>query len=332
MLETPYSSLLKHLPFWKSAAALPCVQQTRVDSCRFGSPHLKSFRMLCAHVSPDRIARRCQCSGPHLQVQGRYTKGSATYTDQLAAAIAGDFHAWSRRERERILEESVPSSKGLANIGVNDLAISGSWTIDSSWTFRKEAHINILEEASVLRLAQRCCKIGRPVRISVLVDSNVVRGATSKGRSSSVSLSSVLRRFNAICIAAVLYFNVAFCPTRRNISDDPTRDRPLRSRLPGLDIENYTKDELFELFSHHRLRRWAANWARLILRVYGKKVFDWQKRDIYRRRWTDNPRHFAHMDFDQTLGYPGEGPSRRTPQCYLGGGLAIWVVDLPFLG
>ena len=64
MLETPFSSLLKHLPFWKSAAALPCVRQARVDSCRFGSPHLKSFRMLCAHVVPDQINRRCQCNGP----------------------------------------------------------------------------------------------------------------------------------------------------------------------------------------------------------------------------------------------------------------------------
>ena len=305
LLETTYSSLLKHLPFWKSAAGLPSACQTRVDSCRFGSPHLKSFRMLSVHVKPNEMDKRCQCTRPHLQVQGKYTKASATYTDLLAEAIAKDFEVWIRAEKARIAEEAFPDSRGLESVGINDLALSGDWSVDTSWSFRKESHINILEEAVVLRLAQRCSRFGFPTCVTAMVDSNVVRGATSKGRSSSVSLSTVLRRFNAICVAAALYFNIPFCPTRLNIADDPTRDRPLRSNAPGFDISKMSRDELFDLFSHHRLKRWAANWARLLIRICGVGCLDWAKRNVCRRRWASNAQHFVQMDFDSTLGFPG---------------------------
>lgn len=119
LLETTYSSLLKHLPFWKSAAGLPSACQTRVDSCRFGSPHLKSFRMLSVHVKPNEMDKRCQCTRPHLQVQGKYTKASATYTDLLAEAIAKDFEVWIKAEKARIAEEAFPDSRGLESVGIS---------------------------------------------------------------------------------------------------------------------------------------------------------------------------------------------------------------------
>ena len=36
-------SYLKHLPGWKAVRRLQCSDETRCDSCRFGSPHLKPF-------------------------------------------------------------------------------------------------------------------------------------------------------------------------------------------------------------------------------------------------------------------------------------------------
>ena len=42
---------------------------------------------------------------------------------------------------------------GLENQLVNEVALSSSWELHSSWTFKKQSHINILEEASLLRLA-----------------------------------------------------------------------------------------------------------------------------------------------------------------------------------
>ena len=318
MLETPYSSLLKHLPFWKAAASLDGVKQVRVDSCRFGSPHLKSFRMLCAHVQTELINLKCVGQKPHLQVQGKYTKGSATYTDSLSLAIATTFVTWISAEKKRLADEATPTAKGLESCAINNLAIAGHWKVDSSWTFRRESHINILEEAALLRLVQRSCKLCYPTRITVLVDSNVVRGATAKGRSSSLGLSTVLRRLNAICVAAGIYLHIAFVPTRLNIADDPTRDRPLRAAGEGIDLSSLSREELFEFFLMHRLKRWASNWARLILRIVGVKALRWSDRSCFRSRWTFGHDPLVQMDFDSTCGFPGEGPCRRSPWSYLG--------------
>ena len=308
MLETPFTSLLKHLPAWRVVAGLPCSTVARVDSCRFGSPHLKSFRMLCVHARPENINRRCQCTTKHLQVQGKYTKASATYTDALAEAIAIDLCRWVSQEREVLLEESKVVSKGLESLVINDLAVSGDWKVESSWSFRKESHINILEEAALLRLAQRCVGLRYPTRITAMVDSNVVRGASSKGRSSSIGLSTVLRKLNALCVAGALYINIPFCPTRHNVADDPTRDHELRQPTPGFGIQELTREQLFDLCGLPKLRRWAANWARLILRLGGLHLIYLRRRDIYRRSLLDfGPTET--MDFDATLGFPGEGPS-----------------------
>ena len=109
LLETTYSSMLKHLLAWHSVQNMACSKTVRVDSCRFGPPHLKSFRMLCVHLSPNHIDRRCVCTRKHLQVQGKYTKGSATYTDLLADAIALDFAAWIFAERKALIERTLKS-------------------------------------------------------------------------------------------------------------------------------------------------------------------------------------------------------------------------------
>lgn len=256
---------------------------------------------------PDQIDRRCVCTSRHLQVQGKYTKGSATYTDKLADAIALDFAAWIFAERRTLKEDAEVSSKGLESLAINDVAVSGKWTVDCAWNFRKDSHINILEESSLLRLAQRCANLKYPTRITAMVDSNVVRGASSKGRSSSLGLSTVLKRFNAVCVAAALYFSIPFCPTRHNPSDDPTRDTPLRCTLPGLDFLKMDRDSQFDLCSLPKLRRWTSNWARLILRLSGSQLLHLSRRDLFRRSFTSN--WFSQSKtFDSTLGFPGEGP------------------------
>ena len=79
-----------------------------------------------------------------------------------------------------------------------------------------------------------------------------------------------------------------------------------------------SRDELFDILSHHKLKRWAANWARVIIRICGISCLDWAKRNVFRRRWASNAKHFVQMDFDSTLGFPGEGPPRRPPRFHLG--------------
>ena len=309
LLETPFTSLLKHLPAYKAVARMPCSRQTRVDSCRFGSPHLKSFRMLSVHLRPKHMDLQCICTQKHLQVQGKYTKPSATYTDALSFAIAQDIVDWVKDERRSLLREhDGKPAAGLESPLVNDAAISLPWSVDTSWTFRRESHINILEESALLRLAQRLLKLKYPTRVVALVDSNVVRGATAKGRSSSLGLSTILRRFNSLCVAAGLYVHTPFCPTRLNVADDPTRDVMLREPSSGLHLEDLSRDVLFDLGTTPKLRRWASNWLRLVLRLCGVDALLWSRRDLFRRCLSVPYFPMRPMDFDSTLGYPGEGP------------------------
>lgn len=70
ILGTPYPSYMKHLPFWKQLKEKPGFKEVRCDSCRYGSPHLKSFRLLGVNVCMTGLALRCKCKHKHVQVQG----------------------------------------------------------------------------------------------------------------------------------------------------------------------------------------------------------------------------------------------------------------------
>ena len=311
--ETPYSSYMKWLPAWQTVKRLPNSQEVRCDSCQFASHHLKSFRFLGVNVDLAAVRKRCKCLERHLQVQGKFTKVSATYTDELAFALATIFaeSIQARKEAARQLEQGPTA--GLESQLVNDLMQSLPWKVSRQWTFRRRSHINILEESSLLKLCNDIAKLGVPKRISVMVDSNVVKCATSKGRSSSLGLSSILRRVCALITAAGIYLNIPFCPTRLNAADDPTRDCPLRSPIEGLGASAMSRDELFDLAAFPKLRKWASNWARLILRVLGLKALHFANRAVYRLPLPikDAPCHACPhdaLDFDATLGYPGEGP------------------------
>ena len=325
ILETPYSSYMKHLPSWGHLRDLDTTSETRCDSCRYDSPHLKSFRFLGLRVDLSLVSLRCVCTKRHVQVEGSLTKGSATYTDPLAFALAQTLFRSIQALKAQLREDADLHVKGLENQLTNCIMISSGWKVLASWSFRRASHINILEEASVLRLCQLIARRGKPVRITVIVDSNVVRCATSKGRTSSVGLGSILRRVCALQVAAGIYLHAAFVPTRLNVADDPTRSSDLREPLECMDLENMSVDQLFELGSITKTKRWASNWVRFVIRLMGPDVFLLHDRSLYpqRKDAAFNTRFFrrldstpvnsamplpTYMDFDQTLGYPGEGP------------------------
>ena len=147
--ETPYSSYLKYLPGWKNIRAIKQAEEVRCDSCRFGSIHLKPFRFLSVNMSLRRLARRCNCSGPHVKIEGVYTKSSATYVPELVSAIADSFLEAIRMVRLVRSAELDLKTDGLENQLVNEVALSSSWKTVSAWTFKKEKHINLLEEGAL---------------------------------------------------------------------------------------------------------------------------------------------------------------------------------------
>lgn len=123
VLETPWSSKMKHLPAWKVIETLPQSVVIRADSCRFGSIHQKGFKFMGLNISLKSIALRCICTGPHVPVQGSYTKGSAVYTPRLAEGIADCFlKAINRMKRFHEFEHGL-QVKGLENQLVNHVAL-----------------------------------------------------------------------------------------------------------------------------------------------------------------------------------------------------------------
>ena len=149
--EILFSSYMKHLPAWKAVRRKPNASECRCDSCRFDSPHLESFRFLTVNADARPLAQRCVCRGKHLRIEGSLTKDSAVYTDALASCIASVLAKPAQAIDRRLAHEDSLESSGLENQLVNEVALSAEWSFVDSWTFKKQSHINILEEAALLR-------------------------------------------------------------------------------------------------------------------------------------------------------------------------------------
>ncbi len=311
ILETPNSSLMKNLPCWGHVLRKKSASMCRTDSCRFGSPHQKAFKFLGVGVCLDGVALRCQCKGPHLKIEGGYTKSSATYTPQLSAALANVFHDAILAKRITLNEIEVG---GPENLLVNEVMKTARWTVRADWQFKTSSHINILELSALLKLVSSLAFERGSKRIIACVDSLVTKGAVNKGRSSSYGLTNVLRRISSTILAADLYLTVPFVPTRLNCSDDPTRLRTVRTPQEGMHTELWEDEELYLLAEHKKLKRFASNWCALVLGLLGPQVLSLSDRSIYRfspsKLHLPSSYHLASssMDFDSTLGFPGEGP------------------------
>ena len=173
-----------------------------------------------------------------------------------------------------------------------------------------------------MRLAERLVRKGQACRIVSLVDSNVIRCAASKGRSSSRALTPFLCRYGALCIAGGLYFSLPFVPTRLNTSDDPTRDRPVREPLDCIPVVSLNEEDIEALDTVVKLRRWASNWVRLCSGLFGFHglhfVLSGQRRHglpwISSHAGSTFAANLDHpLEFDQTIGFPGEGPLLLAP-------------------
>ena len=216
------------------------------------------------------VSRRC--SRGH--EQGKWTKQSAIYPDALAKAVA-EGHASAINERLGSLEQFDIDTPGLEPVWVNDLASSQAWELEKVWDWCRPVHINLLETSCVYRLLTRLAHGPTPL-------------------------------IAAISLGFGLYPHLPFCPTRLMPADHPTRSAPIPApSASGLD-SSWSAEEKRSLASMPKLRRWAANWVRLLLLLAHYKP---PSGCLYR----DRDRSFSTfvppaMGFDSTLGFPGEGP------------------------
>ena len=144
------------------------------------------------------------------------------------------------------------------------------------------------------------CNQKNSYRVAAMVDSYVTRGAVSKGRSSSRASTALVRQIDVELIIGGAYMVTPYIPTRLNCADDPTRLHKLRGPITGLSITTFEEEDIYRMGLLKGTRRWASNWVRLALLLMGPYVLLLKDHSLFRRRYS--------MDFDSTLGFPGEGP------------------------
>ena len=107
--------------------------------------------------------------------------------------------------------------------------------------------------------------------------------------------------------------SVHFLPTRLNVADDPTRDVLLRDRCEGRKwFEGLGQKCLYQAADLPRAKRWASNWISLFLGLSFRNGLGLGaislpvSRSLSSRPFANLYQHL--LDFDATLGFPGEGP------------------------
>lgn len=99
------------------------------------------------------------------------------------------------------------------------------WKICKGWKWKYPAHINVLEMEALLHTVQYRAKSIRVVRRKFLhlVDSLVVLGIASKGRTTSRMLAPSLHKYNMLVLALHCYPILAWVQSHLNPSDEPSR-------------------------------------------------------------------------------------------------------------
>ena len=311
LLETPRRSKMAWLREWLALLELPNGEETFTASCSFMSIFQKEFRFLTCNMRPQSICKPCARDHKHVRIEGQLTKGSAVYCPGLAAALA-ELFAKHLRASYAFHSRNSLRADGHESMFVNELVKTAEWEVSAAWKWTGSSHINVLELASALQAVKRIAARGGG-RAILLLDSNVALQTIAKGRSSARSLTNLLRKICSLCLAFGISLSVHFCPTRLNVADDPSRSVCLRpARAGGSFLSLLDFDGFFRLAELPKLRRWISNWTCLFLGL----CFHHSLRPASlavnspRNRSSEPPVDFYHflLDFDATLGYPGEGP------------------------
>ena len=168
LIEQPWTSLMRFLPPWQAIASKPRVNTVRSDSCAFGSPHQKSFRFMAVNMHLTHVQKRCSRDHSHVVVEGKFTKASASYTEELAAQIALCFFEAVKSRQRSILEYDDYKTDGLENQLVNFVATSADWRMKDVWSFSTPRHINLLEMKSLVRLSEKLARSPSALESSTL--------------------------------------------------------------------------------------------------------------------------------------------------------------------
>ena len=257
-LEQSRRSKMAWLAEWRSELSSGA-EEAVVASCQFGSIHQKEFRFLLYGIAASSLDRRCSRDHRHVKIQGKFTKASAIYTVDLAMHIA---KAYAEALRARVPDD-VEWATGLESVLANDVLTSFTWKLVRVWCWKAKSHINVLEAGAVCSLLKDSLECRPDSRFSVLIDSQVAKGALAKGRSSARALQPVLCRCAALQISGGLQPAYGFAPTRLNTADHPTREKDFENPVEH-SIIDFCSTQFLQKAHGLGLSRAGANWIRLV--------------------------------------------------------------------
>eukprot|EP00438_Fugacium_kawagutii_P009652 Skav215001 [mRNA] locus=scaffold508:1001281:1007076:- [translate_table: standard] len=157
---------------------------------------------------------------------------------------------------------------------ISELADSLPFRALFKYKFRRLAHINILESQVYSSWIKHCAKSHPNSRLVGLLDSRVTLGSAAKGRSSSFSISRVLKQTIPYQIGSNLYPGGLHVYSAKNRADAPSRDReiePPTKALPQWYLDLLQGDfRRFDLVCQSaQVPKLSARWLRFLLLLGG---------------------------------------------------------------
>ena len=260
LLETPHLSKMAWLSFWTFLKSLG-FEEAVLNSCAFGSIHKKAFRLLSWGLQTSLLSVPCPGNHRHVKIEGKYTKVSAIYHPGVAKRLAHVFGLALRDHEALSLDSEKPKFESII---LNDLLSQDGWSTLTSWEWKKQGHINVLESRAFVALEKKLLDRGGDRRFVALLDSRVAKGAHSKGRSSARALRPSLLRSCSYLVAGNLHPGLGFAPTRLNTADAPSRDKELPLPAHHSILDFLSSSEIAHLHSH-QFSKASASWIRLYL-------------------------------------------------------------------
>ena len=193
---------------YTAATTLTLSRRCRLNGLCLMNFCLSQSLLLCWKRTYEQNPAKSSTPRTHLRVERGGCFASITREDWLALYELAEENGEHVRLDWKGAE--TPSSMHDARAAAAPRALKLNWTTLFSHQFFVGKHVNLLELESLVSLLRRITREGiRAIRLLVLVDSRVVSGAVSKGRSSSRIIHFLLRKLGfwslAFVIALVLF-------------------------------------------------------------------------------------------------------------------------------
>ena len=101
--------------------------------------YTQSFSFLGINVDLQPIALRCPGTCNHVQIQGAYTKASATYVPRLAYGLAHCIADGVLQIRKHAFDAAGSEGAGLESQLVNEVMLTSEWEVLKAWSFKRKA-------------------------------------------------------------------------------------------------------------------------------------------------------------------------------------------------